>query len=145
MDKKKIVEESKELFNSGYGCAESVLMAVTEAKGITSELIPRIATGFCGGMAHSGGVCGAVTGAIITLNLIYGRDHADQSKDKNYETVQQFLAAFREKFGEIHCPALTGMDLSTEEGRARFSATNMHDHCAEFVGEATRIVYKLTM
>jgi C_GCAxxG_C_C family probable redox protein len=143
MDQKIAVDRSIELFNSGYGCAESVLMAVTEASGIKSELIPRIATGFCGGMAYSGGVCGAVTGAIMTLNLTHGRDHADQPKDKNYEAVQNFLDAFRKKFGEIHCPALTGIDLSTEEGRNRFSEMNMHDHCSEFVGEATNIVQKL--
>ena len=41
------IEKSKAYFDSGYGCAESVLMAVTESKGIRSALIPRIATGFC--------------------------------------------------------------------------------------------------
>jgi C_GCAxxG_C_C family probable redox protein len=144
MKRKQTVERSIDLFNSGYGCAESVLMAVSESKGIQSDLIPRIATGFCGGIAYSGGVCGAVTGAIMALNLIYGRDLADQSKNKNYEAVQLFLDAFRDRFGEIHCPALTGIDLSTDEGRTRFKEANLHAHCSEFVGEATGMVYNLT-
>jgi len=94
------IERSNAYFDSGYGCAEAVLMAVTESKGMKSELIPRIATGFCGGMAHTNNMCGAVTGAVMALNLIYGRDHAGESKEKNYQAIQTFLNKFREKFGD---------------------------------------------
>ena len=36
-----------ELFEAGLFCAESVLQAIGEAHDIKSDLIPRIATGFC--------------------------------------------------------------------------------------------------
>lgn len=40
----KISQRAGEVFESGYYCAESVLLAVAESRGIESELIPRIAT-----------------------------------------------------------------------------------------------------
>ena len=47
-------KRSLELFKSGYFCAESVLLAIAENQGIQSDLIPRIASGFCGGISHTG-------------------------------------------------------------------------------------------
>jgi hypothetical protein len=49
-----VASKSREHFISGYYCAESVLLAVSEAKGIQSDLIPKIASGFCSGMARTG-------------------------------------------------------------------------------------------
>ena len=53
-----VSKKSGELFASGYCCSESVLTAVAESKGISSDLIPKVATGFCGGIAHTCNICG---------------------------------------------------------------------------------------
>ena len=44
-----VAQRSEELFQSGWYCAESVLLAIAEAHGIESEIIPKIATAFCSG------------------------------------------------------------------------------------------------
>ena len=44
----------------GWLCSEAVLQALAEALNVSSELIPRIATGFAAGIGRSGEVCGAV-------------------------------------------------------------------------------------
>lgn len=137
------VQLSKDYFTSGFGCAESVLKAIAEAKGIKSDLIPRIASGFCGGIAHTGGMCGALTGGIMALNLIYGRDTASQSKDLNYQKVQQLVHAFKSRFVTMNCSELTGCDLSTEEGKAQFSLLQRHEKCTEITAETTRMVLHL--
>ena len=138
-----IIVKSKKLFDSGFGCAESVLIATSESMNIKSELIPRIASGFCGGVANTNGMCGAVNGAIMAINIIYGRDHAGESKDMNFQKVQQFIKKFESKFGSISCPVLTGCDLSTEEGQQKFSELNLHQKYADFTGEATRMVLEM--
>lgn len=46
---------SRAYFKSGLYCAESVLLAIADEWGLSSKYIPRIATGFCGGMALTGG------------------------------------------------------------------------------------------
>ena len=59
----------------GWLCSESVLQALAAALNVSSELIPRIATGFAAGMGRSGETCGAISGAILGLGLRYGRDN----------------------------------------------------------------------
>jgi C_GCAxxG_C_C family probable redox protein len=139
----KFVSRSEQLFESGFGCAESVLMAVCESKGIESVLIPRIASGFCGGVANTNGMCGAVAGGILALNIVYGRDTVNESKDINYQKVQQFQKMFSEKFGSINCTSLTDCDLSTDVGHQKFKDLNVHQKCTDFTGEATRLVLGL--
>jgi C_GCAxxG_C_C family probable redox protein len=141
--KKDPVKLCEEYFVSGYGCAESVLKAIAEAKGIQSDLIPRIASGFCGGIARTGGMCGAVIGGIMALNIIYGRDSAAQSQELNYLKVQEFVQAFKLKYGTRNCYELTGCDLSTDKGKEQFNILNVHKKCTEFTAEATRMVLEL--
>lgn len=139
-DKSKAIDASVEYFDTGFGCAEAVLKAVAEYKGVKSDLIPRIATGFCGGMARTGGMCGAVTGGVLALNLLYGRDDSTEDKEANYRAIQKFMDIFRERFNEVSCPGLLGVDIGTAEGRNEYDQKNLHPRCAGFVGEATRMV-----
>ncbi len=136
------INKSKKLFDSGFGCAEAVLMAVAEYKNIQSELIPRIATGLCGGMGKTDGMCGAVSGSVLAISMIYGRDKADEDRDVLNAKVQEFIKEFKKKYGATGCTDLTGCNLSTEEGIQKFNELDMHPKCAEFVGEATKIVLK---
>lgn len=137
------IQRSKQLFDSGFGCAESVLLAVSESKGIESALIPRIASGFCGGVANTNGMCGAVAGGILALNIVFGRDNASESKELNYQKVQQFKKMFTAKFGSGNCSTLTNCDLSTDEGHQKFKKLNVNQKCTDYTGEATRMVLEL--
>ena len=134
------IRRSEELFGSGLFCAESVLLTVAEDRGVDCELIPRIATGLCSGLARTGGLCGAVGGAILALGLVAGRDAADEPVDPVYELVREVLRDFEERFGGTSCIGLTGCDLATDEGRRRFEETGQRERCAGYVGEATRWV-----
>lgn len=135
----KTAKKARELFESDLYCAESVLVAITEAKGIESELIPKIATGFCSGMARTGGLCGAVSGGMMALNLETGRNNSDTSVDDNYSVIQNFLTAFEEKFGSTNCMELIECDLGTEEGQIAFVENNRKAQCLDYAGEATRL------
>ena len=130
---------SRELFGSGYRCAESVLMAVAESKNIQSDLIPRIATGFCGGLAHTNGTCGAVNGAIMAINLMKGRNDATESTEENYKAIQKFIEGFQKQFQSIQCGELTGCDLGTEEGVQVFKDQNKIEMCLDFTEDTTRL------
>jgi len=137
------VHHSRKLFESGFYCAESVLLAIAESQGIQSDLIPRIATGFCSGVARTSGQCGAVSGAIMALGLLKGRQESDAPVDPIYQDVQAFLAQFEESFGTLNCRELCGCDLNTPEGQQQFRDTGQFSRCAGYVEEATRIVLSL--
>ncbi|MCK4942821.1 MAG: C_GCAxxG_C_C family protein [Candidatus Aminicenantes bacterium] len=119
-------------------------MVVADEKNIKSDLIPGIASGFCGGVSRTRGMCGAVSGAIMAVNMIMGRQSPDQSQEENYLAVQKLLAGFKKEFGSINCWELTGCDLATEAGQNTFRDKNIHERCTRFVQEATRLVMTLT-
>jgi len=136
-------QRSRELFESGLYCAESVLLAIAENKGIHSEWIPKIATGFCSGLARTCGTCGAVSGAVMGINLVAGRNTPEEPLDGDYAAVCQFLEGFENRFGSINCLQLTGCDLGTPEGQASFQAKHVIERCNDYVEEATRLALSI--
>jgi len=120
-----------------------VLLAVCENYGIQSDLIPKIATGFCGGVSRTCGMCGAVSGAIMALNLFTGRSAPKDSVIESYTTAQKLMQMFTGSFGSTNCRDLTDVDLGTEEGQNKFKADNIMDRCKGYTGEATRVAMAL--
>ena len=129
-----------ELFDSGSICAESVLTAVMEACGVTDPAIPRIATGFGGGISRMGGTCGAVTGGVMALGMILGRDHPDESREFVYEAAQELQQQFIAAHGDLTCRALTGVDFLSETGSQEWVEKGMPQTCAGFCSEVVRTV-----
>lgn len=134
-----VAKKSREHFISGFYCAESVLLAIADTKGIESEVIPKIATGFCSGMARTGGQCGALSGAILSMGLVHGRSAPGASIEAAYAKVKSIRSMFHERFGGTDCSELLGIDLGTEEGQARFSDENLLGKCLDFTEAATRM------
>lgn len=134
---------SRELFYGPLCCSESVLLAIAEHQGIDSALVPRMATGFCGGMASLGGPCGALTGAIMGLGLINGRDTGEEPRGAFDDAVRALIADFEQTFGTTSCRSLTHCDLRTEAGKAAFRASGQKERCTEYVMRATRLALTL--
>jgi C_GCAxxG_C_C family probable redox protein len=117
---------------------------VAESKGIQSDIIPKIATGFCGGISRTCGMCGAVSGAIMALNIFYGRNIPNEPADENYIAVRKLLGEFEKRFGSSNCKELTGCDLGTQEGHDTFiSSRKLIEQCKEYVEEATRMAMSI--
>ncbi len=141
----KIVDKASSYFKSGYNCAESTLLAIArDALKIDSDLIPKIATGFGGGISRQGYVCGAASGAIMGLSLKHGRNSPEELRAHTYNPVVKFLKQFQKKFGSILCKELSGCDLSTIEGIRKFREENVHKQvCSHFVNGAIEIFMSL--
>ena len=134
-----IAQQSVKHFKSGYFCAESVLLAISEHYGIKSSFIPGIATGFCSGTSRTSGLCGAVAGGILSINLFSGRRSPKDSVEENYTYVREFLQSFQEKFNTTNCAELIGCELGTKEGQKKFKKENLKEDCFRFTQEATRM------
>lgn len=135
-----VAEASQRLFDTGYYCAESVLLGIARARGIESPLIPGIATGLCSGMARTSGMCGALSGGILALNLVHGRQRPEQSVEQNYAAVQALIADFSTRCGASGCSQLLGCDLGTEAGQQTFRAQGLISRCRKYVGIAAELV-----
>ncbi len=139
----KAPQRSIELFKSGYFCAESVLLAIAENQGIQSDLIPRIATGFCSGVSRTGGMCGAVSGAIMGINLAAGRNSPDESIELSYFLTQELINRFEKQYGSVNCRQLMGCDLATGAGQQYFVENNLMNSCLKYAEDATRMAVSL--
>ena len=138
------VAKSGELFESGYMCAESVLLALCEHRGVESDLVPRAASGFCAGIARTSGLCGAVAGAVMALGVFQGRNAPGDDKERIFALTARLLAEFKTRFGSCNCTELLGCDLGTPEGREEFAAREMRkNRCVPLTRGATEIVLKL--
>jgi C_GCAxxG_C_C family probable redox protein len=136
-------QRSLELFRSGFFCAESVLLAIAENQGIRSDLIPGIATGFCSGVSRTGGMCGAVSGAIMGLGLVNGRNSPSGAIEVCYNLTQKMISQFEKQYGSVNCRQLIGCDLNTEEGQRCFLEEHLLERCLQYAADATRIAISL--
>lgn len=136
-------ERSRALFDSGMYCAESVLQAIAEVMEIQNDLIPRIATGFCGGLSRTCGPCGALSGAVMALNMLYGRQSPEESVKENYILVHNLVKHFVSQFGSMNCKELIHCDLGTDEGHRYFEENNLIEQCKDYTAGAARIVIRL--
>ena len=126
------VQRVRDLFESGYVCSESVLMALAEHQGIESDVIPRIATPFGSGLARTCGMCGAVSGAVMGIGLAVGRQRSDQPRDAAYAITRRLLTEFAERFGSTDCQQLIGIDLGAPGGSEQFHARNLMPQCTGY-------------
>jgi C_GCAxxG_C_C family probable redox protein len=111
-----------------------VVLALGESLGIESELIPRIATGFHGGVGGSHRwICGALSGEVIAAGIAFGREKPRESAKRVDTLVQRLLGDFEGRFGSVRCYELVGIPYEEENWSEKWRALNMRDRCLDFV------------
>ena len=146
MGKAKDVEAgqvAEELFMSGLNCAESALLALAKIQGIESSVMPGIATCFGGGMARSGGPCGALTGAVMGLGLSFGRKKTGDSIATAQEATQRLIREFEHSFGARDCHVLLGYDPKGSDGNLAFSKEGRRERCAMMTRKSTEFAARI--
>jgi C_GCAxxG_C_C family probable redox protein len=127
-------------------CAQSVLVAFCEELGLKKEDALRIAMGFGGGMGHTGGTCGAVTGAcmVIGLKTKLTSDNLPACKEKAYALVYEFDVRFKQRYPSALCGELLGYDLrNPAQIEAAKAAGIFATKCPSFLREAVEILESL--
>jgi len=129
-----------------FNCCESVLMAMAEHLGTSSDLIPKIGTALGAGVGLNGLLCGSVSSVAIAIGIKYGRIRPEESPKQAWDMIDSYVASFLEKFGAVNCRQLTRLNLKTPEGLKEYYA-RVHDYeCTErlkfAVGKAAEILQK---
>ncbi len=123
-------------FARGFNCAQSVLSAFADRAGLSTEHALRVAGPFGGGIARSGEMCGALSGALMALGLLYGEDRPE-AKEHIYTIAREFSEQFRRRHGSILCRDLLHHDISTPEGLQAAREQNAFATVCPFVVEVT--------
>lgn len=133
-------ERAKEYFYSGFNCAQSVAMALSDLSGLPTDTLKAVSAPFGGGVARSRQLCGAVSGMLMSI----GAAHPDYSKSEIYSVSRQAMDEFSERFGTMTCAELL-KDVEADssplpsERTAKYYAERP---CAEIVAFATKIAEK---
>jgi C_GCAxxG_C_C family probable redox protein len=126
-------------------CAQSVFTAFSSGLGLDEKTAFNIAQAFGGGM-HVNSVCGAVTGAYMTLGLANpaSKENPRQNMDKTNALAAEFNRKLKELYVSINCTDLLGYDLTKPEAAAEAREKGLFvTRCPEFVRDSVKIVEAL--
>jgi C_GCAxxG_C_C family probable redox protein len=105
-----------------YGCAETSLVALQKVYGLPAAEDSSAAMVLNGGVAYSGGVCGAISGAAMAVGRLAEQRIGDHkiAKRTARRIIQKTMAEFDERFGSHNCSGLIEFDISTQRGHDEF-------------------------
>jgi C_GCAxxG_C_C family probable redox protein len=133
-------EKASAYFDSGYNCAQSVLLAFVDELNLDENIALKIAGGFGGGMARMQDTCGAVVGGIMTIGMAVSNKDEDMAtnKERIYHIISLFINKFKEKFRSVKCRDLLNCDLNSDEGQRFYEEHELHSKvCMSCVCDST--------
>ena len=115
-------------------CAQAVMRCGLVAMDQDPGLI-HYASFLGGGMARMGEVCGALSGAAVTLGLHEQRqaEQGIKSREATFAWLQQLVRDFEAQHGSVTCRGLLGCDISTPECFRQAKKNQATKGCPEYV------------
>lgn len=130
----------------GFNCSQAVVSAVCEEFGTDRVTALRLSGAFGGGVACSGGMCGAISGAMMLIGMKHSRTSPmdDTSKARCYEVAAEFLHRFKESHGGcVNCrDLLRGNRFDPEEYNVMEQDGRLA-WCDDFIRYAAEAAYQL--
>ena len=113
-----------------FDCCESTLMIVNREHplpGFESNIM-KAASPFGGGVGRWGSACGAATGIVMALGLVYGTEGEEspeefrEKREHVNELSKSLMREFEEAFGSVNCSDLFfNLFPWTEDSEARYN------------------------
>ena len=131
-----------ELFLEGYNCAQAVAAAFCDVTGLEKDFSARMASSFGGGIGRMREVCGAVSGMLMVLGLLYGYDDPGDNAGKKvqYADIQALAGKFRDQAGSIICRELLKNPPADPNPTPRSAEFYAQRPCARMVMLAARLM-----
>ena len=144
IDVEQRAKQARELFLSGYNCAQAVFIAYRDVAELDEQMAATIAAPFGGGMGRLREVCGAVSGMTMVAGYLApnSQPNDNENKKKLYALVQSLAEEFRLENGSIVCRELLGLTQQKDEPTPspRTGEYYKRRPCADYVEIAARIV-----
>ena len=134
--------------HSGYNCAQSVLMAFEDLTKLEAATGIAVTGGLGGGVvATHQELCGAASGAVMTLGLLFPfTDGADaEGKRRVYAQAKEFLQRFQARFdGLSRCGDLLRSRIEpTEEKTPAAVRLGVDKHCDILIVTAVEVLEEM--
>lgn len=140
------IEKALALKEKGFNCCQAVFVPFATELGLSEAQALMLASPFGGGIARTGSVCGAVTGALMVIGLRYGMTSPEDSSagEKTMALSRVFLEQFQEVHATTQCHALLGVDINTQAGfEAAKNEGRFTSICPQAISSAVEILEEL--
>ncbi len=138
-------EKAVLLFGGGYNCAQSVFGVFCEENGLDIKTALKLSNGFGGGV-RCGELCGAVSGAILSISLKCGFYIEKDFVQKNYCNTKayEFIEKFKSENNSVLCRDLLGVDIKSPQDHNIPWVQELHKKiCPRIVASAVRIIERM--
>lgn len=140
-EKMAVAEEiSRGYFRTGLNCAECVLRTFLDMHDTDlPDSVIRMASGFGGGMGHTKNTCGAITGAVLALGTVKGRDpfekeelsdRVKQIQGEVYPVFGEMITEMKDEYGTLICSELSNPFGDFECKARKKNCMQMIAYCA---------------
>ena len=130
VDLEKIRLTAEEYYRSGdFYCSEAVMKTIKDAFGLpVSDDVIAMASGFPVGLGKAGCLCGAVSGGVMALGLVFGRTATgDKKVDKAMKLSRELHDIFKKNHKSLCCRTLNRYMIMGTSGQMK--------QCIAFTGE----------
>jgi len=141
-------EDAEFYFANAFNCSQAVLTTFGKEMGFTEDQCLKIGCAFGSGMARQQLTCGAVTGALMVIGLLYGRGLNDDISKKEYtfEKTNEFFMEFQKKHGSIVCKELLqGLNMNDPDDLKKIKELDLFQtSCVKYVQDAVGIIERIS-
>ncbi len=129
-------------------CAQSTFFALEQHFDLEGGPTLKALSAFPG-IAHRGETCGAVTGAMLALGLVFGTDEGSGDLNSAYEPAREFCHRLEEAEGSLQCSELLekgigrSINFTSPIDMRDYSASNGPAFCAGIVKTAVQIAAEI--
>ena len=140
-------ETATRYYADAFACSQGVFATFGKDMGLTEDQCLKIGGAFGGGMARQQLTCGAVTGAMMVIGLIYGRGLGDDvsQKEITYEKTNELLTEFQKRNGSLNCrDLLQGLNLNDPEELNKIQDLCLFQtSCVKYIEDVVDIVEEM--
>ena len=140
---RKQADEAVEAFRRGLSCSQAIFSVYARDFGIDPETAEKLASPFGAGVAKTGEICGAVSGALMVIGLTQKREDIGNAtaREKVYGLARRFIEEFTERNKSVNCTELVGYDLSDPKQFAEAREKKVFaTRCSKIVRDAGEIL-----
>jgi C_GCAxxG_C_C family probable redox protein len=145
MTPEQMEQEGRDSMLKGFHCSQAVLAVGLKKCGLEEEGIVRAMAPLGGGVASSGGPCGALTGGIAMIGRLFGKPKPEETDDRRmWKVAIEFFRRFESEvagpYGSVNCRDIAKVDWKDKEQVKNFYAGAGAKECAQNTGKAARIL-----
>lgn len=137
-------EKAVAYHNKGFNCCQSVLAAYSDLTGLSEQACFDLSAGFGAGM-FTGEICGAISGAVMTLGLLTPVDQNDPvgSKRRTGALSKEFQSRFQQKFGNLRCAPLLKTKINAGANTPMAKEMGSENRCEILIITAVEMVEEM--